>query len=438
MELGETSHSVLFRHAGVALSTALVASAALFVPVTALFGAEITLLDDRVWEGVIVREDKDTVVLDTVGGEIEISRTAIKAIDRKPTRRELYQMKVDAMDRNDADQHYLLGLWCRRQNMTREAEYHLNYAVGLDPEHEGARRALGQVKYEGKWMPEAEAKEAQGLRFYGGRWMTKEAAAEAEAEDLKNAMKAELARQVRALADAIANPRNEETKRRAMRQLWTLRDPLAADAILELLADRSSEVRETAIQAADKLKIDAADGEILHCALYDEDASVRASARKSLTSRWKPGMLSETIKALRDQEAPMAPFSAALTLGVARDPASIEPLIDALYVTYAVKRGEEGPPRIGIGGVTTRPPGPLDQGGPVITDPVAGVVGAGPAVNWRPLDAPDDPRYEYIINYAALDALRAMTRKDFGVNKRAWHEWWDENRDDFQVWKDVK
>lgn len=438
MEPSIPSQRVVFRRLPVALAALFAAAAALFVPARALFGAEITLLDDRVWEGVIVREDKDVVVLDTAGGEIEITRTAIKAIDRSPTRRELYQIKLDAIDRNDPDQHYLLGLWCRRQNLTKEAEYHLNYAIGLDPEHEGARRALGQVKYEGKWMAEAQAKEAQGLRFYNGRWMTKEAAAQAEAEDLKNSMKAELGRQVRALAEAIANPRSDEAKRRAMRQLWTLRDPLAADAIVELLSNHSSEVREVGIQAADKLKLDGADGEILRCALYDEDASVRAGARKSLASRWKPGMLPETLRALKDTDSPMAPFAAALVLGVTRDPVSVDSLIEALYVTYAVKRGEEGSPKIGIGGVVTRQPGPLDNSGGVITDPVAGVVGAGPGVAWRPLDAPDDRMHEYIINYAALDTLRSMTQKDFGVNKRAWREWWDANRDDFKAWKEAK
>jgi len=433
------SGRVSFWRFRVVFSAACVAAAALFVAIGPVRGAEVTLLDGRVWEGVIVRENKDTLVLETVGGEIEISRTAIKDIDRKPTRRELYQIKLDAIDRNDPDQHYLLGLWCRRQNMSREAEYHLNYAVGLDPEHEGARRALGQVKYEGKWMPEAEAKTAQGLRFYAGRWMTKEAAALAEAEDLKNAMKTELTRQVRALAEIIASPRDDTAKRRAMRQLYTLRDPLAADAMIELMRHRAPEVREIAIQAADRLKLDGADDEILQRALFDEDATVRDRARKSLETRWKPTMLDATLKALGDPEQPMARFAAALVLGVAKDPTTVDALIDALYVTYVLKRTEEpAPPSMGLGGFVTREPGPFDGRGPIITDPVAGVVGAGPGLTWRPVDAPDDDRHTYIINYAALDTLRAMTQKDFGVNKRAWREWWDANRDDFKVWKEVK
>jgi len=433
------SHSVPFRpfrFAFLALSFAL--AAGLFAKTDAQ-GAEITLLDGRVWEGVIVREDKDAVVLETVGGEIEIARRGIKSIDRKPTRRQLYETKLTALDKTDPDQHFLLGLWCRRHRLGREAEYHLNYAVGLDPDHAGARRALGHVKYKDQWMPEKEAKEAQGLRFYKGRWMTKEAAAIEEAEELKRELAEEVAQQVRALAAMIAAPRSEQSARAATRELLALRDPLGYPAILELMRHDSAAVREVAIRAADKFRIAAADREILLHALYDADAEVRDRARKSLEERWNDGMLDETLKALRDAERPAVRFSAALVLGVAKDPDTIDALIDALYLTYVLKvTGETQAPYLGLGGFTTRESGPPGPRGPVIYDSVAGVVGAGPMINWKPLDAPDDDRHLYVINYAALDALRAITGKDFGVNKRAWREWWDENRDELEVWEVIK
>ena len=123
-------------------------------------------------------------------------------------------------------------------------------------------------------------------------------------------------------------------------------------------------------------------------------------------------------------------------MGIAKDPATIDDLITALYVTYRVRRtGEAGPPPIGLTAHhVVRSPVQVLPGG-VLFDLAAGVVGGR---IWKPVDAPDDPRYAYIINYAALDALRAITLQDFGVNKRAWRDWWDENRDDFKVWKEIK
>lgn len=432
------SHRVLIRLPATLIVAASVVLAALYVASTALFGAQITLHDGRVWKGVIVREEPGKLVLNTVGGEVEIARDAIRHIDRRPTPRQLYQVKLARIDNDDADQHYLLGLWCGHSQLFREQEYHLNYAVGLDPDHAGARRVLGHVKYDDRWMPEAEAKEAQGLRYYGGRWMTKEAAAIAETEELKRDLRKELERQVRALAEIIASPRSEKAKYRAVRQLYTMRDPLAYDTIVQLMRHRSADVRDIAIRAADKLKLAGADTEILHLALYDEDAAVRDRARKSIAGRWNDGMLPETLRALKHPDKPVVRFAAALLLGIVKDPAAIDALIDAIYVTYALRRsGEAGPPVIGLRGrLQPRRTPPLASGG-VIYDPVAGVVGAGPGVTWRPIDAPDD-RYMYLINYAALDALRAITYKDFGVNKRAWREWWEEIRDEFHVWKEIK
>jgi hypothetical protein len=400
----------------------------------------VTLLDGRTWEGAIVREDKDTLVLRTVGGDIEVSTQAIRNIDRGPTRREQYLARLAEIDKEDADQHFLLALWCRRAGLKREADYHLQYACGLEPDHDGARRVLGQVKYEGTWMSEREAKEAQGLRWYDGRWMTKEAAQAAEAEALRREMKAELERQVRALGDVIANPRSEKAQRSAIDQLMSLRDPLAYDAIVGLCRYRDPQVRIAALRAVDKLQIPGADDEVLRHALYDEDGYVRDRARKSMEKRWNESMLPETLKALRSTENPPVRFAAALLLGVVKPVQAVAPLIEAIYVQYRVKRSADaGAPAVGLGGYVTRPnPTGGDGRGPVIYDPVAGVVGAGPGSAWKPVDAPDDDRYAYLINYAALDALRAITQKDFGVNKRAWRDWWDENKDEFQVWKEIK
>jgi hypothetical protein len=93
---------------------------------------------------------------------------------------------------------------------------------------------------------------------------------------------------------------------------------------------------------------------------------------------------------------------------------------------------------LGLGGRNRHDADPLQASGPVYVDPVAGVVGAGPGVQWRPLDVPENDRSVYIVNYAALNALRAITGADFGLNKRAWRNWWAEHRDDGEIWKRVK
>ena len=396
---------------------------------------EVTLRDGRVWEGAIVRESADEIVLKTSGGDVSISKESVLSVDRSPTRREQYQTRLAAIDAKDPDQHYLLGLWCRRQGLKRESEYHLNYACGLDPDHAGARRALGQVRYEGKWMPEAEAKDAMGMRLVDGRWMTKEAAALAEAEALKRDLARQVARQVDAIAEVLANPKNDQARYDAEDRLAAMRDPLAYDAVLALARHENPDVRRAALRAADRINIPGVGAETLAHALYDTDPYVRERARKILERRWDESMLVETLKALRDPDTPPVRFAAALVLGVARPYQAIEPLIEQIYTAYRVKRASgEAAPMLGIRGYQVREGG-VDGRGPVVYDPTAGVVGAGPGGTWKPLDAPDDDRSAYLVNYAALDALRAITRKDFGLSKRAWRDWWHDNKDDFRGFK---
>ena len=407
------------------------AAAALLGLQAALNAAEITLNDGRVWEGEIIRETETAVFLETIGGEIEVSREAIARIDRKPTRRQVYRMKRDRIDPDNPDQHYLLGLWARRNRLPREAEYHLNYAVGLDPDHAGARLALGYVRYEDKWMPEAEAKKAQGLRLYNGRWMTEEAAAQAEAEDRENELKREMTRRVNVLAAAIASPRTEKARYNAVRRLLAITEGAAHDAILRLTHHSSAEVRLAALRACDAQKLRRADFDFLRLALEDEDAVVRDRARKGLAARWQKSMLPDTLKALRMRKEPLKTFAAALVFKAVRESEAIDPLIDALYVAYRVRGAGDAPPVLGLDGVLRWPETQIRGG--VIYDPVAGIVGAGPGVTWRPLDVDDDDGQLYLINYAALDALRAITHVDFGVNKRAWREWWLDSEPTFQL-----
>ena len=345
----------------------------------------------------------------------------------------MYERKLKLIDKSSADHHFLLGLWARRRRLLREATYHLNYAIAIDPDHPGSRRVMGQVKYKGKWMPEAEAKKAQGLRFYKGRWMTEEAAVAEEAADLKRILTEQIGRRIRAFASIIDKPKNDSARRRATDALIHFRDTLGHPALVKLLRHRSPAVREVAIRAVDKLGIEGVDREIFTHALYDVDGYVRARARGVLKRHWEGGMLVDTLNALRKPKEPGARFNSALILGVIKDISSVDALIRAIYVTQKKKDSNDWEEPSMLRGFIIRKRDKLNTGGPIISDPVAGVVGAGPGSRWRPIDAPADPRYTYLINYAALDALRAITQNDFGVNKKAWRKWWDENRDDFHV-----
>jgi hypothetical protein len=89
---------------------------------------------------------------------------------------ETYERKLARTDRTDPDALYLLSIWCERKGLSRRARALLDEILLLDPDHAKTRARLGQVRFEGNWMTEAEARDArmvkEGFVKYEGRWFT--------------------------------------------------------------------------------------------------------------------------------------------------------------------------------------------------------------------------------------------------------------------------
>jgi hypothetical protein len=109
--------------------------------------------------------------------------------------REVEEMLADArleralagVDRHDADALYEVAMRATEAKAPRAAiERVLRLALLANPDHEPSHRALGEARFDGRWLPEAEveralaereaaAMRARGLVFYEGAWVTPEA-----------------------------------------------------------------------------------------------------------------------------------------------------------------------------------------------------------------------------------------------------------------------
>ncbi len=170
------------------------------VPVLlALAGAaradELVLKNGRTLEGQ-VSEAGDSVIFERSGIRMEIRRDEVAEIRKAPAPKEEYARKAAALEKQEAVKEYAekcrpeaaearhrLGLWCAAKGLKDEAGAEQRKAIALEPDHEGARRALGFVKDGGAWRPEEEVMKERGLVRAGGRWVTPEEAAKAGAED---------------------------------------------------------------------------------------------------------------------------------------------------------------------------------------------------------------------------------------------------------------
>ena len=199
---------------------------------------------------------------------------------------------------------------------------------------------------------------------------------------------------------------------KSLLQLWTPTTPLQAAEMAVDPWDADNRARGTMLLANGYFG-----GEDPYHQLYierlgDSEPNVRAAALRGLTLHGRPEDVPVIVGALRDPNARVR-LEAARTLQRIYNTAAIDELI-----------------------VTTRPPvaGAVDRTGesePEIRAEAAGALGqyAEPQV-LQPLIAALDDRF-LAVNLAAEHSLRTLTGQDFGVDRRAWIQWYEDSDDHF-------
>jgi hypothetical protein len=190
-------------------------------------------------EGVVT-EDGDEYVVKMIRSTTRIRKTDVEARQSIPYLTEIYDQKLKRLDPRSADEHCELALWCRARGLTREADELLSRAVKIDPEHKGARRAMGQVKLSDRWLSEGDARaeqlEAAGFRRVEDRFYT--------AEGLRASLRAQA--ELAALAA-------ESEKRRLEREAAERDAKLEQELLLKAEAERKAAEAALA-QAAEAAK----------------------------------------------------------------------------------------------------------------------------------------------------------------------------------------
>src|SRR5690606_31241832 len=144
----------------------------------------VHLKDGRKIEGTIVERTDTKVIVQTKFGPTELKASDVDRIEEKSTPKEEFKQRLDEAE-GDAEKLFQVYIWAKGRNLDADAKRALREVVKIDPEHENARKLLGYVRYEDRWVSESEHErltaeaqrqemEAKGLVLHQGKWVTKE------------------------------------------------------------------------------------------------------------------------------------------------------------------------------------------------------------------------------------------------------------------------
>jgi len=387
-------------------------------------------------EGKIIAEDERNITIKSSAGIATFARSDIKSIVYMDTAREVYEKKRAALAKDDIEGHFKLGLWCRKKGLAREAQHEFRFVLGLDPDHKGARKALGYKRYEGKWMTEEEIMQAKGYKLYRGKWVSAEDLRRIQETRGREMERRQWVRYIRSLSYEVSLVGGTRAQF-AEEEFRSITSPEAIPHIEPLLRDLRPSVRAVACLALANLKATHTAKKIAHLALSDKEGAVRDAATEALLKMSTTDVLRLLSRSLLRAEERVVRYRAARILGEADDPRTIPYLIEGLYFReWYYEPTHTGPYRGGpypertpwvepyISGTRTI----ITSEGTVIISPEIGYIRYGPAVS--------EPRQgvaqlRIVRNYQALEALKEMTDKDFHFNKERWRYWWKRHKQEF-------
>ncbi len=117
---------------------------------------EVKLANGHTLVGV-AREESGKVTVETVDGTVTVPSDQVKGVTPGRTVLHEYYERVAALGTGPrAAQVFELALWARDRGLNRYNNALLQWTVALDPDHAEARRMLGYVRDEGRWVPARE------------------------------------------------------------------------------------------------------------------------------------------------------------------------------------------------------------------------------------------------------------------------------------------
>jgi hypothetical protein len=365
----------------------------------------LTLESGGVVQGDWLNRDEQPLthyrVRTTAGIVISLQLTQVRQTSTERPAAEEYQRLLPTF-RDTASDQWKLAEWCKSQQLVPERNKHLARVLDLDDKHAGARRAMGFVLVDQRWVRHADLKRQDGYELYKGRWRTIQEIELLEASARRELVEKEWLQKIRRWRRELDTAKARD----AADNLLKIQDSAAIGPLLAVVKEdpnRRAKMMFCDIIAA--IDTPAAVQGLVSTSLSDADEEIFHYCLNHILKLKPPHVADTYIKALRDSDN-VKINRAGIALGRIGDRSAIAPLIAALVTTH------------------TKTVGPTGRGaGETYSQSFGSSSDGTGGTNFRSSEGPKTYVFR-VQNQHVLDGLTQLARGvSFGYDTRAWQYW---------------
>jgi hypothetical protein len=287
-------------------------------------------------------KDKSRYEIDlAAGGRVSIERSQVVRIDTTSASEAEHQ-KLARSSPDTVEAHWKMVEWCRKRKLVAPMKQHLARILELDPNDEKARVASGFRQENGEWMTRDDVMASRGMVLYEGQYVTPQHVELLERQKQAKTIEADWGNNIERLRRWLTG-RREDRVAAAHAELAAIRDPAAAEAVVNVLKrEKDPALKRMWIEVASHLDHKLAVDALVDRSLADPDPEIRYQSLEHLIRSGWPGLVTPYVRALKNRDNEIVNRAGA-ALGQIGDRDAIGPLIDALITTHKIKVGEGNP-----------------------------------------------------------------------------------------------
>ena len=132
---------------------------------------QVYLTNGKVLEGKARTLEDGRVEVQLTFGTLTLPGEKVERIEQGATLEERVQQTLRTLPASDVASRYDLARWCREQGSHTLSRRLMEEVLALDPNHAGARDALGYRLVDGQWLTDDEYHQSRGEMLFEGQWL---------------------------------------------------------------------------------------------------------------------------------------------------------------------------------------------------------------------------------------------------------------------------